>query len=85
MRYKHEAKITVRLGRFPLDMLRYDSCYPATQQDSAAMENYTGSREEKAARVVTVCKVTGSKFDGFTVGRWQSFGCDVEIIPVRKL
>ena len=82
-RYKHEAKITVKMGRFPLDMLRYDACYPDTQQDSAAMEHYPGNPQD--VKNIKVCKITDSKTDGFTSARWKSFGCEIEVLPVRRL
>lgn len=83
MTYMHEAKITVKLGQFPLDMLRYDACYPATQVDVVAMSEY--SSEPYTPQIVTVRKITDSKCNGFTPARWQSFGCDIDVQPVRKL
>lgn len=56
-------------GEFPIDMLRYDSACPATEQDSHAM------RREEEKRVVLLRRFTLDKPP--TVGneaRWRSFG-----------
>ena len=80
--YEHEAEITLR-GRFPLDMLRYDACCPATERDSETMEHYPGDRSKP--KTIRVRKVTNYPTDGFTPARWQSFGCQISVLPVRKL
>jgi hypothetical protein len=57
-------------GDFPMDMLRYDTCFPATEDDArrAALQNGT--------RQVTVI---GRSLAGRvpTEGRWASFGWKV--------
>jgi hypothetical protein len=50
-------------GAFPLDMLRYDNCWPSTGQDVVNME----SRELRKIRLSTVGPSSP------TVGRWESF------------
>jgi hypothetical protein len=59
-------------GQFPLDMLRYDSCYPKSQDDTGEMERSFLPRNRDEHRVTLV----GAKEP--TVGRWQSFGWVVE-------
>ena len=83
MRYIHEAKIQVKLGRFPLDMLRYDCCYPASQEDAEAMAYYPDVKQ--AEKSIMVCKITDSKIDSFTPDRWRSFGCEIIISAIRKI
>lgn len=62
------CKFTVEGSRnFPLDMLRYDACYPATSEDAiklAAME----------ARKITLISTMIAEP---TAGRWNSFGWQV--------
>jgi hypothetical protein len=54
-------------GLFPLDMLRYDCCYPASPQDVNSMDG-------RARREVTLVAANPV---APTTGRWASFGWDV--------
>lgn len=56
-------------GQFPLDMLRYDGCYPSRSEDAVAMASTIGQERRKAI-------VESTSSSGFTVARWESFGCD---------
>ena len=53
-------------GEFPLDMLRYDSCWPVTD---------TGALIDRGQRRI---KMACAKGIGPTVDRWRSFGWTVE-------
>lgn len=57
-------------GSFPVDMLRYDQCWPTSEVDAshvmATFERRTGVRE---ARIVFLTGLTTP-----TDGRWESFG-----------
>lgn len=55
-------------GKFPLDMLRYDSCAPSTEFDAAAIAK-DGQRRVTLRRFYPV---GGSEMP--TLGRWESFG-----------
>lgn len=74
------ATVTGR-GRFPLDMLRYDSCFPASESDAYKIE---ATYEEYSKWSIRIAKptrnlvVVGGK-DDFTIARWESFGCKIEI------
>lgn len=63
-------------GEFPLDMLRYDRCWPATSQDAA-----TVSAEVPRRRVV--CLQTNEA--RITVRRWESFGWRVSADGIDPL
>jgi hypothetical protein len=52
---------------FPLDMLRYDSAWPATSQDVTAIEKSFDPMSGKI-RVTVFCR------HELTAGRWDSFG-----------
>jgi hypothetical protein len=56
-------------GQFPLDMLRYDSCWPESQADVTELGATHDRFAEKRARVVTLRGLSEP-----TEGRWQSFG-----------
>lgn len=58
-------------GAFPVDMLRYDTCYPATETDSSRIidshrARSTGEREIRLRGPVSI--------NHPTPGRWSSFG-----------
>jgi hypothetical protein len=55
---------------FPYDMLRYDCCYPASEQQSAIFEQL--GRETTRAGVVTIELVARRRFAP-TSARWESF------------
>jgi hypothetical protein len=55
-------------GHFPIDMLRYDECWPATEQDSTQLANYHHTR------IVTLKTIYSA---APTDGRWASFGWTV--------
>ena len=63
-------------GHFPLDMLRYDGCYPRQVDMLDAVEEL---------RFVAMCHV-GAKNWKPTIGRWESFGWTVPVVIIpRKL
>jgi hypothetical protein len=64
---------------FPVDMLRYDACYPQTAEDTAEIEASINREKEfnrLPRRFVTL--VCPSMVTAPTVGRWISFGWRVE-------
>jgi hypothetical protein len=74
------------VGEFPYDMLRYDSCYPDTEQDSALLgkpypQDRTERRSVRLRRVVPMAKALP------TFARWASFGWTVytETVVTRKI
>lgn len=56
-------------GKFPLDMLRYDECWPLTGEDAAAIAS--GDRHHRSITLVTENR------SGPTQGRWGSFSWPV--------
>jgi hypothetical protein len=64
---------------FPIDMLRYDCCWPATEQDANQIESINDpmvdSREDKPYQI-TVETARNTRDHGrfiVTEGRWDSF------------
>lgn len=64
-------------GHFPLDMLRYDSSYPASESDANRAEFNSGTR------TVVLERVSEDKDWAPTKGRWESFGWQVIGLPSR--
>ncbi len=56
-------------GLFPFDMLRFDSCWPATGGDAAYMADYMGERKMRSVRM--------RSYREPTIDRWSSFGWSV--------
>jgi hypothetical protein len=63
-------------GQFPLDMLRYDSCFPG---DPDAVSKLCIDRKDPFFKEPRTVKVTGCAKP--TVARWASFGWTVEALP----
>lgn len=59
-------------GMFPLDMLRYDACHPASSESVGEMviSGRHGAQQEKH-------QVSLISYNEPTVGRWESFGWKV--------
>ncbi len=69
MKYKTTFEVTGR-GEFPIDMLRYDCCFPNTGSDSAAIMH-------DGTRTVSLVKYHADKEPLITDARWNSFGWGV--------
>lgn len=61
-------------GAFPFDMLRYDSCWPATENDAATMERAMRPRTRSTAYEVALSTASPN---APSVPRWESFGWEV--------
>lgn len=58
-------------GQFPVDMLRYDGCFPSSQDDVAF------AFTQRDERSVTLVSYTSMKQTRVTPARWESFGWKV--------
>lgn len=85
MKYRQEIKAT-GLGPFPIDMLRYDRCFPLREEDAAEIslshQEYLLRKKEKPIYLVKFCD---SKAPAFTSERWRSFGWQIEFLGVTKV
>jgi len=61
---------------FPIDMLRFDECWPATVEDSGKLANTFGFRHGR--RVRWTLTLVSNRKDTPSVDRWQSFSVEVE-------
>jgi len=72
-------------GRFPADMLRYDSCYPSTGEDVSWMD-MGGEREQGERELALTTHHKHKNIHNLTPDRWASFGWVVtEIYPAKKV
>lgn len=69
-------------GIFPIDMLRYDECYPVTSMDANAIAESIDqdTRYNEVRRI----RLRGSMRFGPTVRRWESFGFTIEDIREER-
>jgi hypothetical protein len=65
-------------GPFPLDMLRYDSCWPLTSYD---VELMAGNVKVEEPTEVHMVSLSGPP----TTGRWESFGWTVGDVSSTKI
>jgi len=77
-RYVHCAKITPGPFAFPMDMLRYDRCSPRDPIDVSNMTTKFHSGDSVVVLVVAYSRIKA--LSPFTIKRWESFGCKVEIV-----
>jgi len=61
-------------GAFPLDMLRYDRCWPVDQK---SVEEISFACSGEYDLVYTEHTATLASLQRPTVGRWKSFGVEV--------
>ena len=65
---------------FPLDMLRYDSCWPATSVDARAIEESVALEGSRGAVTVNLHCYRDRKYQATaTKDRWHSFSWEVTI------
>jgi len=70
---------------FPLDMLRYDSCYPRAQEDVSNIKVEYTKENGRQLQVVTLCRMHQERDWKPTFGRWESFGFKVEYTNTIKV
>ncbi len=58
---------------FPIDMLRYDCCWPASPADSLAIERSVGNRDSQSVVVRLMSRVHRRHWRPAT-DRWRTFG-----------
>jgi hypothetical protein len=58
---------------FPVDMLRYDGCWPATEADSYAIHRTFVDPYNERIQIT----LTSDQHPTATAGRWKSFGWSV--------
>lgn len=75
MLYRHSIAVTGDYP-FPTDMLRFDDCYPQTNNDAAAIER--SMRPGQFGQVTLRVEKLTEKLDArWTPKRWESFGWSI--------
>jgi len=84
-----EYQAMVRLppfGAFPIDMLRYDHCWPATEIDAGKIILSLSDRRTKDPMSVAIRKsvpgIASQHYRPFTDGRWDSFAVTVTVVDM---
>ena len=85
LKYRHIA--TVRwIGKFPIDMLRYDSCHPADSEAiTAIIQGGAGATVAPVPLKAHLVAYSVDKRWPFTHDRWHSFGCNIEPMSIGEL
>jgi len=79
MKYSQRFFVTGK-GLFPMDMLRYDQCFPASQDSAVTIDS-----EIPGTRTVEMRRYVSDKTTMPTTGRWASFGWTVSNTSTVKL
>lgn len=74
--YFTQFRVTGR-GHFPVDMLRYDHCFPATQEAVNGIDVTRYQRETTEVREVELAQYHNGAMPHITFERWRSFGWSV--------
>lgn len=79
--YKKESRfvsiLTVRACSHGLiDMMRYDRCVPATEEDAHKINRIMQDSTTEDDRIVRLIRYSANDSKA-TVGRWESYGCMV--------
>lgn len=73
-------------GRFPLDMLRYDSCFPRDGDAVGEIDRRLDPRHDRSeSHPIKLAHYGSSALWQPTVGRWLSFGWGVDRIHTSKV
>lgn len=67
---------------FPVDMLRYDRCFPRNSQDAARISSHCDPSVRREECDIEVCRYATSRreAENFTVDRWASFGWSCQVL-----
>ncbi len=74
----YRQRLEVRVMSVPFDMMRYDNCVPATEEESGKLERIAGhdptlKPEDRIVEFRRFALVDKEP----TIDRWRSFGCEV--------
>ena len=76
--YTFEVRPTHAHADFPLDMLRYDCCYPKSECDSSTLRYCT----EEVLQTPVVIMLSSHRVPN--ADRWASFGWEVTKLKLEK-
>ena len=80
-KYYQTFTVTTKF-QFPIDMLRYDGCFPHTEIDAGAISrNLTDQTRPITVQIGRY--VTNKRMCEPTIERWASFGCKVSEVYTR--
>lgn len=83
--YVTEFKVTGK-GEFPVDMLRYDCCFPSDEESSLRIVVDRSLNDYYLERTISLKIYSNRKLDEtITYRRWESFGWKVHSTERRKV
>lgn len=78
----HTFEVESTFYGFPIDMLRYDSCFPSNERDANDIQTAISTNKQIGRPVQLACYA--EKHWSPTTGRWQSFNCFVSNHKTHK-
>jgi hypothetical protein len=82
MWFEHKFEVVGQVA-FPIDMLRYDSCFPLTAQDSKAITESLEARNGDMKTVALVCLTSKTAWRP-AADRWRACGWTVRLHSKQK-
>ena len=81
MNYTGEARAQDPRAQFPVDMLRYDCCWPTREQDAGLIvQSLRPSHTRPEAPTIRLTRYGSPTPDPFTEARWELFGWTIKEI-----
>ena len=84
LKYRQSFEVS-GTGSFPFDMLRYDACFPAREMKDSYQLVPTNEKAMLYKRTIRLCRYTEHKDRMPTLGRWKSFGWEVNEESIRTV
>jgi hypothetical protein len=76
-----EYAVAIGSGRFPVDMLRYDACFPAEERESFQIETPCGLEGYTRPRAIILARYKEQP-GSWTPERWMSFGWSIRTFGI---
>lgn len=75
--YRHVSILTIHAsGPDFWDMLRYDRCCPATEEESYKINRLVYGSARPEDHIIRLCRYAAAAIPA-TAGRWKTYGCTV--------
>lgn len=86
----HQSFTVSGRGQFPIDMLRYDTCFPVNPESVSVIYDCCSNHDLNALHntepvKVRLARYVDSKVTQPTIDRWRSFGWNVLDISTSKM
>ena len=78
----YQTFVVETVFNFPIDMLRYDGCFPHSEMDAGKIDRSLTLQGHNPVEV-KIGRYVSTKHDQPTVERWMSFGCKISEVEIK--